>query len=104
MPYEPGDPRNTRAYRTTRADILANNDLCHLCGHHGAHTADHIITKQEWLNLHGSLDGWNHPTNLAPAHGSRGKVENRCEVCGRLCNQERGARSLQPERRSRTWG
>lgn len=109
MTSTPGDPRNTKAYRDTAAHILATSDLCHLCGHHGAHTADHIISIRQWLHTHGTLDGVNHPTNIAPAHGGGSPTApNRCTQCvaaghNGLCNQSRGARELTPQPRSRNW-
>lgn len=103
MPRPNHDPRSTRAYRTAAAHLLAHDDLCHLCGHHGARTADHLITVKDWYQQHGSYDGVHHPTNLAPAHGTHGRDLNPCPTCGQLCNQARGARTLQPEPRSRDW-
>lgn len=105
MPYQPGDPRNGARYRAAVAECLANSDLCHLCGHHGARTADHIITVKDWLLTHPTYDGVNDQSNLAPAHGVKGPTLNPCPICGRLCNQQRGARSLAhtPQHRSRDW-
>jgi len=99
------NPRG-RQYRLNSLRMLATNDLCHLCGHHGARTSDHIISIKEWLTRHGTLDGVNDPANLAPAHGTKGRALNPCPhpACqGRLCNQVRGSRSLAPQPRSRNW-
>lgn len=72
--------------------MLANNDVCGICGHEGAKTADHIIGAPEWRARHGSLKGFDDPANLQPAHGTMGNVAiNPCPVCGRLCNQSKGA-------------
>jgi hypothetical protein len=98
-----GDPRDGRAYKAAVHAMLATNDLCHLCGHHGAQTGDHITSIKDWIALHGTAEGVNNPTNLAPAHGTRGRILNRCPTCGLLCNQSRGARSLTPSPRSRNW-
>jgi 5-methylcytosine-specific restriction endonuclease McrA len=103
MPQPPGDPRNGHRYRAAVALVLANSDLCHLCGHHDARTVDHIISVEEWWRLHGTYDGVNDLSNLAPAHGMRRAGPNRCATCGRLCNQNRGSRSLAPQPRSRDW-
>lgn len=98
----PGDPRNGRPYRRAVAACIAASDRCHLCGHHGARTADHIVSVKEWFARHGTYKGVNDPTNLTPAHGTLGRVLNRCPVCAQLCNQSRGARALHPPR-SRDW-
>ena len=100
------DPRKTYEYQQASIDILANSDLCHLCHHHGAKTIDHLVSVTQWLATHGNLDGVNHPTNLAPAHGTRGprRPANPCPTCGQLCNQQRGDRSLTPQPRSQDWG
>jgi hypothetical protein len=97
----PGDPRNGHRYRTTAAAMLAESDLCWLCGHNGARTADHIIPVKDWLDRFGNYDGVNHRSNLAPAHGTRGRQLNPCPTCGRLCNQARRSHPTQP--RSRDW-
>lgn len=74
------------AYRKARAQVLAESDVCHWCGHGGADAADHLQPV-----AHGGdpLD----PDNLAPIHGVHG-----CPFCGRKCNNEKsdkvGARPL----------
>ncbi len=103
MSRTPGDPRNGYTYRVTVARMLASDDLCHLCGHHGARTADHIISVREWLRRYGTYAGVNHPSNMRPAHGTMGRIRNRCPECKRLCNQQRGSRTLTPARRSQDW-
>ena len=97
-----------RRYRTNRAILLAQNDICGICGHPGALTADHIIPAKLWpRGADGKpMPGLNELSNLRPAHGStgagRGRAVNYCNFCGRACNQSRGARSTgQP--RSRDW-
>lgn len=69
------------AYRKARAWLLAESDVCAVCGHLGATTADHDIPL--------SRGGSNALENLVPAHGVDG-----CETCGRKCNQEKGERTL----------
>jgi 5-methylcytosine-specific restriction endonuclease McrA len=56
---------------------------CHLCGHEGAHDADHLVPIS--VDPEQPID----PHTMRPAHGVRG-----CPVCGRKCNQERGNRNL----------
>lgn len=102
------DPRGDYTYQCNVAAMLAVDNTCHLCGHDGARTGDHIISVREWLQLFGTYDGVNDPANLAPAHGTKGRDLNpcpQCEALGRnpLCNQSRGARPLEPEARSRDW-
>jgi len=100
----PGDPRNGHRYRTAVANLLANSDRCGLCGHAGARTADHVISIKVWLALHGTYEGVNHPSNLQPAHGTKGRIVNRCPTCDLLCNQLKGADTLtEPEPHSRDW-
>jgi len=95
------DPRKTLEWRTNVAIVLALSDICHLCGHPGAKTGDHIITVHDWPP---DRPGVNAITNIAPAHGARGPhPANRCPTCGQLCNQRRGTRSLAPQPRSRDW-
>lgn len=105
MPKFPGDPRNGTAYQKAVTDMLANSDLCHLCNHRGAKTADHIISVKDWLALYGSFDGVNNPSNMRPAHGVMGKALNKCPTCGKLCNQVKGPgrKPHIPEPRSRNW-
>ena len=65
-----------RPWRRTRAAILSQSDICHLCGHPGSGDIDHLIPR--------SLGGDpKDPGNLAPAHGAL----SRCPVCGLCCNQ-----------------
>ncbi|MER6198012.1 HNH endonuclease [Streptomyces sp. NPDC001586] len=70
------------AYRQQRARLLAESDVCHLCGHAGADVVDHLTPVSRGGD---PLD----PENQAPAHGI-----NRCPTCGRNCNGERGNRPL----------
>jgi hypothetical protein len=83
-------------YRRNRALLLASSDVCALCGHPGAQTADHIISANLWpRDERGKLlPGLNDIGNLQPAHGSMGAgrmvVHNRCTTCGGLCNQSKG--------------
>ena len=91
-------------YKHNRPIVLAASDLCHLCGHRGARTVDHIKAPAEWLRLYRTLVGVDGLANLAPAHGTMGagktRLHNRCTVCRRLCNQVRRNRPL---RIGRVW-
>lgn len=51
---------STRHWRVLRARILADSDICHICGQPGADGVDHLVAV-----LRG---GTNHPSNLRPAH------------------------------------
>jgi hypothetical protein len=95
----------TWRYRKNRATLLAADDLCRICLHRGAATADHIITARDWPR---GKPGFDEMSNLQPAHGTMGagvnRLHNPCPVCGRLCNQSRGARrALPPRPQSRNW-
>lgn len=59
------------------AHVLAGSDVCALCGHDQADTADHITPV-----AHG---GQHVLDNLRPAH------QRPCPTCGVRCNQVRGA-------------
>jgi hypothetical protein len=88
----------THTARRNIQQMLAVTDLCWLCHHYGARTGDHIIAAKDWLTMHGSMDGYDNPENLAPAHGTGGNRttgwDNPCPVCGRRCNQVRNARPV----------
>lgn len=58
---------------------------CHLCGHGGADSVDHLIPLSVWPDQ--PLDA----TLARPAHGVDG-----CPTCGVKCNQVRGASLLKP--------
>lgn len=83
-------------YRRNRAILLAANDVCALCRHPGARTADHIIPAKAWPTGDDGkrLPGFDELGNLQPAHGTMGAgrhlVQNRCPTCGKLCNQSKG--------------
>jgi 5-methylcytosine-specific restriction endonuclease McrA len=67
-------------YRKARAAFLADNDVCHICGHPAADTVDHIQAVSRGADPR-DRDNW------APAHGVTG-----CPTCGRKCNTEKGNR------------
>ena len=85
--------RKGRPRRRACAKVLADSDVCWLCGHEGADTVDEVIP----LSYGGSpVD----PDNLRPAHGVAG-----CPTCKRKCNQQRGNRMITapPLATSRRW-
>lgn len=78
-----GRGRVGRPWRRVRAEVLAQSDVCWLCGYPGADTVDHVVP----LSLGGdplSLD------NLRPAH--------------KRCNSRRGNRAaLRAPKRAFEW-
>jgi 5-methylcytosine-specific restriction endonuclease McrA len=73
-------------YREARKQMFAiYGHTCHLCGHHGASQADHLVPITVWADQ--PID----PHLMRPAHGNT--EGTRCPVCGRACNQERGNRT-----------
>ncbi|MFF1417462.1 HNH endonuclease [Streptomyces sp. NPDC058280] len=69
-------------YRKARAHILAESDVCIVCGHSASDAVDHI---QPVARGGATTD----PDNLAPIHGVTG-----CPVCLRKCNNEKGDKPL----------
>lgn len=89
--------RNTRRYQQNRAALLAISDVCWLCGHAGAGSADHEPPLKELRRLGLDPDDMRY---MRPAHGAL----SRCPTCGKACNEAKGAR--EPQRRvvhSRAW-
>ncbi|OKK06428.1 hypothetical protein AMK26_10425 [Streptomyces sp. CB03234] len=70
------------AYRKARARVLAESDVCIMCGHGQADATDHVIPVSKG-------GAQTDPDNLAPIHGVDG-----CPVCGRKCNNDKGNKSL----------
>jgi hypothetical protein len=83
-PYDPLH-HSRRARAAIRAMFAVRGDTCHLCGHRGAREAD-LLTPRA-VAPHQPI----HPGAYRPAHGT----SCRCPICGRACNQERGARPVQ---------
>lgn len=69
-------------FRQLRSRLLAESDVCIVCGHAGSDAADHIVPV-------GKGGARKDPANLAPIHGVNG-----CPVCLRKCNNEKGDRPL----------
>jgi hypothetical protein len=70
------------AYRQMRARLLAESDVCIVCGHGASTAIDHVLPVSKGGSR---LD----PDNLAPIHGNAG-----CPVCLRKCNNEKGDKPL----------
>lgn len=93
--------RGGRPYRRARGQMFAiYGDRCHLCGHHGAGEADHLIPIS--IDADQPID----PHAMRPSHGSNAP----CPVCPprngkpRACNQERGNRAItRPLKTSQDW-
>lgn len=98
-----------RPYRRNREILLGQTTKCGICGHGGSATADHIIDAKHWpRGLDGKrLPGFDDLANLQPAHGTMGsgrtRKQNPCPVCGKLCNQSKGAR-VRKRPQTRDWG
>ena len=107
--YRDSKPWSSWKYRRAREQVLAESDICGICGHYGAKTIDHIITLAQWpKNDDGQLlPGHDAVENLQPAHGTMGagrtRIHNPCPICLRLCNQSRGGDPVRPSRHSRPW-
>ncbi|MFF7180150.1 HNH endonuclease [Streptomyces sp. NPDC008121] len=86
------DDLTAYGYRKARARFLAEQDVCHICGHAGADVIDHITPVSKAPHLARDQDNW------APAHGVNG-----CPTCGRKCNGEKGDRAAPRLITSRDW-
>jgi predicted RNA-binding Zn-ribbon protein involved in translation (DUF1610 family) len=80
----PAAQRNgsTRAWRQKRARILAASSVCHICGHTGADSVDHVVP---WVISRDDSD-----SNLRPAH------HQPCPECGIRCNREKSDKPFAP--------
>ena len=76
------DELTSYEFRKLRARVLAESDVCIVCGHGGSDAADHIHPVSKG-------GARRDPDNLAPIHGVAG-----CPVCLRKCNSEKGNRPL----------
>jgi len=96
-----------KTYRRNRSLLLSTTDVCGICGHGGATTADHVIDAKRWPKGPDGRPrpGFNDLANLQPAHGTMGgrQPDNPCPTCERLCNQSKGARVQRPRPQSRDW-
>lgn len=82
-----------RPARRAREQMFAiYGTVCHLCGHDGADSADHLVPISVW------------PDQPVDPHGMRPAHYLPCPTCGRRCNSERGARvPAEPLRTSEQW-
>jgi hypothetical protein len=72
-----------RAMAWVAAVLAEHGDTCHLCGHPGADSADHLQTRQARPDLMYVV------ANGRPAHHKRP-----CSVCGLRCNIVRKSKPL----------
>ena len=72
-----------RRRQARNAKILAASDVCHICGHPGADSVDHVVALAR-----GGSD--TDPDNLKPAH------HNPCPTCDERCNLVKGDRAWAP--------
>ena len=72
-----------RTAQRRNARILAESDICHLCGHPGSDAIDHIEPL--------ALGGPDERHNLAPAHHT-----NPCPTCGIKCNRVKSDKRIAP--------
>lgn len=82
MSTQPGDPRKTSRWQRIRKQLLAENDICWLCGHPGADSIDHVVPIRrggEPFEL----------SNLRPAHFG--------------CNSRKRDRPVVPNPTSQRW-
>ncbi len=90
LPHTPRNWRRGPGYLPWRKAVFAMwGTTCHLCGHAGANTADHIIPLSVWSNQ--PYD----PRLARPAHGIDG-----CATCHIKCNSSRGNKQLAIEIRN----
>lgn len=84
LPYTPVNWRRGGLYLNWRKQVHARwGHTCHLCGHEGAYTADHLIPVSVWSNQ--PYD----PGLARPAHGVEG-----CPTCKVPCNSSRGNKAI----------
>lgn len=70
-----------RAQAYTRAVLATYGTVCHLCGHDGSDSADHLVPRSKGGAAYDL-------TNGRPAH------HRPCPTCGRRCNGSRNDRPL----------
>ena len=91
-----------RPSRLTRAQkdriLREHGGVCHVCHHPGATQVDHVLNVAAWLRrrLPGDPD---HPSNLAPIHGTPDGREGACLTCGEACHFVKTQREANAGRR-----
>jgi 5-methylcytosine-specific restriction endonuclease McrA len=86
---------DSRWYRKAKAEFLAANRTCWICGHPidpDRDQIDHVLAASQYPHLRYD------PANWRPAHGWR-----KCPTCGIACNQSRGIKPPKRSPRSRRW-
>lgn len=84
LPLVPPMWRRGPRYVVWRAEVVAKyGTICHLCGHDGADSADHLIPLSVWGNQPYE------PMLARMAHGIGG-----CPTCNLKCNSSRGNKAM----------
>lgn len=80
LPHVPANWRRGPTYVAWRqATFSMWGTVCHLCGHEGSNSADHLVPLSVWGNQP-------YDARLSrPAHGIEG-----CDTCSLKCNSSRG--------------
>lgn len=71
--------------------ILAASDVCHICGHPGSDSVDHVKALALAADEAEASRLDNDPANLRPAHH-----DVPCPTCGHRCNREKAAKAWAP--------
>lgn len=90
LPHLPSNWRRGPYYAQWRIQVHAMwGDLCHICGHPEAHSADHLVPLSVWPNQPYE------PMLARPAHGViQPDGTEGCPTCYVKCNSSRGNRQL----------
>lgn len=72
--------------------ILAKSDVCHICGHPGSDSVDHVLPLAPVAYDPAEMKRRDtDPDNLKPAHH-----DAPCPTCGERCNRSKGDRDWAP--------
>ena len=71
--------------------ILAASDVCHICGHPGSDSVDHVKALARAADEAEALRLDTDPSNLRPAHH-----DVPCPTCGERCNRAKGDKAWAP--------
>lgn len=80
-----------RARQRRNRAILAASDVCHICGHPGSDSIDHVIALARARDAEHAKQLDEDLSNLKPAHHD---VE--CPTCGERCNRSKGDKAWAP--------